>query len=81
MLQFLPVVLSQLGNLRVDHYTAVRLSGILRIIILVIILRLVELSIRYNFGDDRFLPDFRIVELLNHLTCNLLLLWVVIEYR
>jgi hypothetical protein len=47
----------------------------------VIVLRLVELIIRYNFGDDRFLPDLLIVKLLNHMTSNLLLLLGVIEYR
>src|SRR5881296_2347853 len=80
LLQFLAVVLSQLGNLRLDHYSAVGLTGVPFVIILMIILSLVELAVRYNLGDDRFLPDFRLVKLLNYLASNLLLLRVVIEY-
>ena len=80
LLQFLAVVLSQLRNFRLDHYPAIRLSGILGVIILVIILRFVEVAIRYYLGDDRFLPDFRLVELLDNLTGNLFLFWVVIKY-
>src|SRR2546430_8072088 len=67
LLQFLAVVLSQLGNLRLDHYPAVRLPGILCVIFLMIVLRLVEFAIGYNLGDDRFLPGFRLVKLLNNL--------------
>src|SRR5437667_7407514 len=80
LLQFLAVVLSQLRNLRLDYYAAVRLSGILGVIILVIILRFVEVVIGYHLGDDRFLPDFRLVELLDNLTGNPFLFWVVIKY-
>src|SRR5260370_7719126 len=74
-------MLSQLCNLRLDHYTAIGLPGVLCVIILMIIFRLVELAIWHNLGDYRFLPDFRVVKLLNHLTGSLLLIWVVIEYR
>src|SRR6266566_421843 len=77
LLQFLAVVLSQLRNFRLDHYPAIGLSGILGVIILVIILRFVEVAIGYHLGDDRFLPDFRLVELLDNLTGNLFLFWVV----
>ena len=80
LLQFLAVVLSQLRNFRLDHYPAIGLSGILGVIILVIILRFVEVAIGYHLGDDRFLPDFRLVELLNNLTGNLFLVRVVIKY-
>src|SRR3989454_7485903 len=81
LLEFLAVMLSQLRNLRLDHYTAVGLPGVLCVIILMIVFRLVELAIWHNLGDYRFLPDFRVVKLLNHLTCSFLLIWVVIEYR
>src|SRR5205807_8363581 len=80
LLQLLAVVLSQLRNFRRDDYPEIRLSGNLGVIILVIILRFVEVAIRYHLGDDRFLPDFRLVELLNNLTGNLFLFWVVIKY-
>ena len=80
LLQFLAVVLSQLRNFRLDHYPAIGLSGILGVIILVITLRFVEVAIGYHLCDDRFLPDFRLVELLDNLTGNLFLFWVVIEY-
>src|SRR5260370_8988288 len=72
---------SQLGNLRLDHYTAVGLPGVLCVVVLMIIFRLVELAICHNLGDYRFPPDFRVVKLLNHLTGSLLLIWVVLEYR
>src|SRR5260370_22398245 len=74
-------MLSQLCNLRLDHYTAIGLPGVLCVVVLMIIFRLVEFAIWHNLGDYRFLPDFRVVKLLNHLTCSLLLIWVVIEYR
>ena len=80
LLQFLAVVLSQLRNFRLDYYPAIGLSGILGVIVLVIILRFVKVAIRYYLGDDRFLPDFRLVELLDNLTGNLFLFWVVIKY-
>src|SRR5207245_9914588 len=80
LLQFLAVVLSQLRNFRLDHYPAIGLSGILGVIILVIILRFVKVAIGYHLGADRFLPEFRLVELLDNLTSTLLLFWVVIKY-
>src|SRR5438445_12578423 len=80
LLQFLAVVLSQLRNFRLDHYPAIGLSGILGVIILMIILRFVEVALGYHLGDDRFLPDFRLVDLLDNLTGNLFLVRVVIKY-
>src|SRR5437660_9614317 len=80
LLQFLAVVLSQLRNFRLDHYPAIGLSRILDVIVLMIILRFVEVAIRYHLSDDRFVPDFRLVELLDNLTGNLFLVRVVIKY-
>src|SRR5437667_1920970 len=80
LLQFLAVGLSQLRNFRLDHYPAIGLSVILGVIILVIILRFVEVAIGYHRCDDRFLPDFRLVELLDNLTGNFFLFWVVVKY-
>src|SRR5260370_37611938 len=81
LLQSLAVMLSQFGNLRLDHNTAVGLPGVLRVVVLMIIFRLEELAICHNLGDYPSLPDFGFVKLLNHLTSSLILIWIVIEYR
>src|SRR5260370_18203824 len=77
LLQFLAVMFSQLGNLRLDHYTAVGLPGVLRVIILMIIFRLVELAIWHNLVDYMFLPNFHVIKLLKHLRGRLLLIRAV----
>ncbi len=74
-------MLPQFGNLRLDHHSAVGLTRILCVIVLMIILSFVELPVRHNLGNNRLLPDLRLVELLNHLASNLFLLRVMIEYR
>src|SRR5438552_15836924 len=80
LFQFLAVMFSQLGNLRLDHHSAVGLTTILCVIVLVIILSFVELAVRHDVGNNRLLPDLRLVELLNHLATNLFLLRVMMYY-
>src|SRR5690348_13437585 len=72
---------SQLGDLWLDDYSAVRLPRILCIVVLVIVFRPVEVTIRHNLSDNWLLPDPLIVELLNHLASNLLLFRSVVEHR
>src|SRR5438876_4579343 len=73
-------MLAQLCNLRLDHDSAVWLPRILCVIFLMIILRLVKLPIGHNLGNDRFLPDLRLVKLVNNLTGNLFLFRDVIKH-
>src|SRR5690348_9128005 len=72
---------SQLRDLWLDDYAAIGLPRILCIVVLVIVFRSVEVTIRNNLSDNWLLPHPLIVELLNHLTSNLLLFRIVVEHR
>src|SRR5713226_689265 len=53
---------SEFGQFGIDDGLAIALVGVPTVIALVIVLGLEELGQRHDFGDDRIVPDFLLVE-------------------